>query len=276
MRRTIPSTIAALLLAVALLAADPAQLRAADEAPLEPAVTAYGEALELEDRDARLAAFAEAELLFRGAVEARHETDAVANADLWTNLGNAALGAERLGPAIHAYRSALRLDPDHRRAEANLRHARGLLPGWVPRPEEGGALDTFLFWHRRLSPAERSTLAALSFLLAGGLLAFGIARRRVGVRNLAVLPLLGWGALLATSPGFGSAAEEAVIIVESTIGRAADSPRSPSKFGEPLPGGVEVRVLEEREGWRRIGLADGREAWVPTSSVAHLGAFTRP
>jgi tetratricopeptide (TPR) repeat protein len=233
----------------------------------ETAIVAYREALEIEERDRRLAGFAEAELLF-GQVLAEGSGG---NADLWSNLGNAALQAEHLGSAIHAYRSALRLDPDHRRARANLIHARKLLPSWVPRPDEGGALDTFLFWHRRLSPAERSALAALSFLAAAALVAIGIARRRTWLRNAAIVPLFGWGALLVTSPGLDGTTDEAVVVVEETVGRAADSTRAQSKFPDALPAGVEVRILEERVGWRRIVLADGREAWVQTSSVAPIG-----
>jgi tetratricopeptide (TPR) repeat protein len=233
----------------------------------ERAVTAYREAMEIGDRDMRLAAFAAAELLFaRTLAEGGAE-----NADLWTNLGNAALQAERLGAAVHAFRSALRLDPDHRRAHANLIHARKLLPSWVPRPEEGGALDTFLFWHRRLSPAERSALAAASCALAAALLALGIARRRAWPRTLAALLLVGWVALLATSPRLDGPSEEAVVIVDDTIGRAADSGGAPSKFSEALPAGAEVRILEEREAWRRIGLPDGRDAWVPAAAVARIG-----
>ncbi len=265
--RSLLSIFLAMLLFGVFLAAV-ARADAPVEVPTEAALTAYQESLGIEERDRRLAAFGEAALLF-----ARVISDGAAeNADLWTNLGNAALQAERLGTAIHAYKSALRLDPDHRRAQANLIHARRLLPGWVPRPEEGGALDTFLFWHRRLSPAERSTLAALSFLLAAAFIAVGIARRKPWLRNLAIVPLFGWGALLATSPGIDGETDEAVVIVEETVGRAADSPRAASKFPDALPAGTEVQILEEREEWRRIGLADGRDAWVPTSAVSRLGS----
>ncbi len=259
------------LLALCLALAGGEGLALADDTPSDPsaiAIAAYDDALELTDRNERLDAFARAALQFKRALR----SGAPENADLWTNLGNACLGAEDLGGAIHAFKSALRLDPDHARAHGNLGAARQLLPGWVPRPEEGGALDTFLFWHSRLSPAERSILAALSFLIAAAMLSVGIARRRSWLRNLALVPVFGWGALLITSPGFDTPTKAAVIVVDDTMGRAADSSSAPSKFAEPLPSGVEVDILEEREAWRRIGLSDGREAWVPTSAVWRLGA----
>lgn len=256
-----------LILAVgAVPRAGRAEPGAIDDA-MSAAVETYRAALEVPERDRRLAAFIEAELLFRRALAVTGE----GNADLWANLGSASLQAERLGAAVHAYRSALRLDPDHRRAHTNLLHARRLLPSWVPQPEEGGALDTFLFWHRRLSVGERSALAAACALVAAALLAAGIARRRPWLRNLALLPLVGWGALLATIPDLDHPSAEAVVVVPDTIGRAADSPSAPSKFAEALPAGTEVRILEQRDAWRRIALADGRDAWVPAPAVLRVG-----
>ena len=235
----------------------------------QAAIESYDAAIELTDRDERLAAFGRAALQFKRALR----SGAPENAALWTNLGNASLGEEDLGGAIHAFGSALRLDPDDARARGNLQHARQLLPPWVPHPEEGGALDTFLFWHSRLSPAERSLLASLSFLIAAAMLAVGIARRRAWLRNLAVVPIFGWGALLVTSPGFEPETSQAVIVVDDTVGRAADSASAPSKFAEPLPAGVEVEILESREAWLRIGLTDSREAWVPAAAVLRLGSL---
>ncbi len=237
----------------------------------EEAIRAYQEAEQVEDRDLRLEAFAGATRYFREAIA----NNSPNNADLWTNLGITALQAEQLGTAIHAYRSALRLDPDHRRASGNLLHARSFLPGWVPRPEEGGALDTFLFWHRRLSPAERGLIASVCFLLACISLALGLDQKRSWLRLFAVIPFAAWIALLATTPDFDAPSESGVVIVEDTVGRAADSPRASVKFNDPLPAGVEVVILEEREEWRRIGLSDGREAWVPHSSVLRLGELPR-
>ncbi|MGA1202898.1 MAG: tetratricopeptide repeat protein [Planctomycetota bacterium] len=269
-RSNIPrlSRLGALLVLLLLPTSAPARdARTLLEEVLPPAIAEYERALTLSDRDARLEGFERARLQFQRAI--REGT--AENADLWTNLGNAALGGESLGVAIHAYRTALRLDPDHRRAGGNLAHARRLLPDWVPTPAEGGALDTFLFWAQRLSSAERGILAAGALLIAALLLPVGIARRRGGLRTLAVLPLLVGVALLLTGGGTSLDTMEAVIIVEDTVARAADSRSAPAKFSEPLPDGVEVTILEEREGWRRVGLSDGRDAWVPTASVARLG-----
>ncbi len=74
-------------------------------------------------------------------------------------------------------------------------------------------------------------------------------------------------ASLVFDPG-GRASDEAVVTADEVVARAADSAFAPSLFPAPLPGGVEVRVLERRSPWVRIRLENGRDVWVGASSVA--------
>jgi hypothetical protein len=139
-------------------------------------------------------------------------------------------------------------------------------------------LDTFFFWHRTQSRAERSSLAALLFFAAALLLAASILRRSAALRNLAVLPALGWCAVLASlllDPA-SSAAREAVVTTPEVVARAADSVHSQRRFSQPLPAGTELRILEERESWIRVGLANGREGWINSSSVGKVRPDPRP
>jgi tetratricopeptide (TPR) repeat protein len=245
----------------------PAGSIAAQEPALDEAIEAYTRALDTQARDLRLEEFRRAERLFGRVLES-----GVASPDLYTNLGNAALQAERLGAAVLAYRRALRLDPDHTRALQNLQHARGLLPEWVPRPETGGALDTFFFWHRTLSRGERQVGAAVCFALAALLGAAGLRWRLAALRNLAAVPAAGWLALLASllfDPG-ARLRDEAVIVADETVGRVADSSLAASPFPAPLPGGAEVRLLEERPPWARVRLANGRDTWVGVSALERI------
>jgi len=234
------------------------------EALSEQAVQVYTSALDARKQALRLEGFRRAELLFSRLVEQGSQ-----NADLYTNLGNAALQAGRLGPAVLAYRRALKLDPDHPRALQNLAAARAQLPGWVPRLEEGGLFDTFFFWHRTLSRGERSLAAACLFALAGTLVAASIRWRQLLLRNLAVLSALGWLALLGSLSveARSGADQEAVVIAEEAVARAADSALAPSPFAAPLPGGTELRVIERRSPWVRVRLANGRDAWLNESSI---------
>jgi hypothetical protein len=250
---------------------------------LDQAVREYRSALDCAERGQRLAKFRRAELLFAriagGASDPNDNTlaggeevaaaDSIYNADLYVNLGNAALGAERLGPAILAYRRALLLDPDHHRARQNLAHARTLLPDWVPRPDEGGWFDTFFAWRKRLSRGELQMLAAVAFFVAAGLLAGSIRWRQPGLRNLSMIPACGWLLLVGLilfgeTDGSGGSA---VVIIPEVIARSADSTGSPARLPQPLPGGTELEVIEVRDNWTHVRLFDSRDAWLPTSAV---------
>jgi tetratricopeptide (TPR) repeat protein len=255
-----------LALLAALLTSSLALADAADY--IDPAIAAYREAMESTERDERLERFRRAERLFDAAIDS-----AGGSAELYANLGNASLQAERLGPAVLAYRRALLLDPSQGRARQNLRHARGLLPEWVPTPPEASAFDSFFLWHRTASRADRLNGAAVAFAVAILSLAASIAFGRVAPRYAAGLAGAIWLALLA-SLAFDPAREadrEGVVVAHDVLARAADSINAPSRFGEPLPSGTELHILEDRGGWLQIELYNGRNAWVVSSAVERVG-----
>lgn len=238
---------------------------AAPPSTLEQAVAAYHQAQETGLAANRPAAFARAERLFAGAAAQG------GNAELWTNVGTAALQAEHVGAAIFAYRRALSLDPDHRRAQQNLTHARTLLPAWIPRPESGGFLDSFLAWQHAMSAGERRGAAALAFALGAAMVGAALAGGSGVLRILAVFPLAAWGLLLASGAARGGE-RDGVIIGLDTMARAADSRNAPARFAEPLPAGTEITITDERGDWTRVLLADGRDAWVSSAAVQPVGA----
>lgn len=244
------------------------------EHTLELAVTEYQAALDCSDRAERLQRFHRAEMLFSRAIDGGEPgaPDGVQNAELYVNMGNAALGAERLGPAILAFRRSLEIDPDHARASQNLAHVRSLLPDWVPRPEQAALLDSFFSWGGRLSHSERQALAGLLFLVAAALLAASIRWQRRSLRNLVWLPAIAWLIVVAslTAERWRASGSQAVIVAAEVTARAADSAHAPARFSQSLPGGTEVEELERRDTWSRIRLADGREAWVPASAIARV------
>jgi len=261
-----------LIISISLaLPAATTQLSAPSEL-LDRAVRTYREALDGTDRDQRIEKFRQAEMLFSRLVEG---DPPARNADLFTNLGNAALLAERPGHAILAYRRALELDPATRRARQNLEHARQQLPHWLPRPEEGGMLDTFLGGALIYSRRQRASAAAGLFLLAAFLVALSIRSDHTLPRNLALIPLTVWllviGTLLVDRTS--APADAAVITVADVVARAADSIQAPARFSEPLPAGAEVRIIEDRDPWSHIQLADGRDAWVLRSSFERIQDF---
>lgn len=254
----------ALIVGVLVFFGPPAFAQTEKAGALEQALEAYRSAQDTASAADRPAAFARAERLFGAAA-----AGGAASAALWTNVGTAALQAEHPGRAILAYRRALALDPDHRQAQQNLTHARTLLPRWVPRPESGGFLDSFLAWQQAMSRQERRGAAALAFLIGAVMLAGSIASGSGALRLFAFVPLIAWGALLASS-ALGGVARGGVIAGAETVARAADSRNSPARFAEPLPAGTEVTIAEIRGEWARVVLADGRDAWVSAASVEEV------
>ena len=267
-----PTRIALPLLVVLLWLAALPQVTMAADADLEQTLTRaeelYAHALATEARDERLALFREAHAHYRRL--ARHGID---SADLHTNSGNAALQAELIGEAVLAYRRAQLVDPDHPRAHQNLEQTRAQLPAWVPRRDPEGTLESFFLWHHTLSRPERTLAASIAFAVALLLVSVAVRWRRPWLRNIAVLPALAWAALLvslwlepATDP-----AEAVVVASQGTAALSADSPRARPVYAEPLPPGVELRILEERPGWLRIRVhGDRRDAWVRAGSVARV------
>ncbi len=236
-------------------------------AQLEEAIASYRAALDTSKRDSRLEGFRKAERLF-----SRIASGGASNPELYTNLGNAALQAEHLGAAVLAYRRALAIDPDHPRAVQNLEFVRTLLPEWVPKPEPGGLLDSFFFWHKTLAGSDRALGAAIAFAVGALLLAAAIRFGQSTLRTAAILPALVWAALIASVAvdDVGARLDEAVVIADEAVARAADSALAPSTLPAPLPGGVEVRILERRSPWIRIRLANGRDAWVAESALMRV------
>lgn len=245
----------------------PVDPHAATVSQIERAIERYTRAMESESRDERIALFGEAERLFAAAADAGAHS-----ADLEANRGNAALQAEQLGDAILAYRRALWLDPAHDRARRNLTHARELLPDGIPKPGDGGLASTFYFWHDRISLDRAHSVAAVCFALAAGLFAVTIVRRVPGLRVMAAVLFAAWGALMlsiALDPD-EDGTNAAVVTVPDAIPRAADSINAPRLFGEPLPAGTELRILEDRGDWLQVELWNGRSAWLAASAVTRV------
>ena len=248
----------------ALVGASGAAAESLDRAArLDAALAEYASALGEADRDARVAGFARAERAFASLVD-----DGVETAALWTNLGNAALQAGRTGRAVLAYHRALGIDPDDATAAQNLAYVRGRLPATVPRPADTEGRSRGL-GVRDLPPAVRSAVAGALFLAAAVFLALFVRRGEGAWRALAVVAALGWALLLAL-PRLGDESDRAplaVVTQDDVAARSADSALAPLAFPDPLPAGVEVRLLEARENWARVRLANGRDVWLRASSV---------
>ena len=224
----------------------------------------------------------EAELLFRRANDAYlagHYDDARSDywqvveggfgtADVYFNLGNAALKAGKLGEAVLAYERALRRDPGDDDARANLALARKRN---VDKVVGGGSGPPFF---ARLARVLAPGPVTVAFLVAWGLLFLGLLglrlfrRRRLVLSLVAALGLLGSvaaGALLADVAWYREHVVEAVVMDPVIPVRKGPAPRFDTAF--ELHEGFEVRLLGHDGPYVQIRLANGLEGWVLRRSL---------
>ncbi len=252
---------AAIVVVVGLAGLSP-QLHAAMSDDVDTPRAAYAAALDESAPVRRQQRFADAQRRYGQLAQAHPSAP-----QLLTDWGNAALGAGDAGTAVLAYRRVLALDPGHGRATRNLAALRSSLPEWLPRPQSATAIDSLLFWRGLLSTSGQ-------LLLGGGLFAIGILlltpwpgpgrrpMRRAGIACLVLWALVAVLALLMPDP-----ARDAVVMVDEATLHTADSRGAPTLLPTPLPAGAEVTILERRDGWTRIALADGADGWIPAGSI---------
>ena len=229
---------------------------------IERARQLYSRALEEQDPVRRARYFADAERSLREAAAMRPA------AELLADWGNAALGAGDSGRATLAFRRALAVQPNHERAAKNLAWLRDRAPPWLPRPASGGALDSLLFWRDLFSVAQRYWIAAGAFAFAVLLLTPWPTRRMRLLRRMSVVPIAVWAVAAGSALLSRSAPPEGVVVIDGAPLRSADSAGARLAFAHPLPAGAEVTILEIRDGWLRIALADGTPGWMMANSVA--------
>jgi hypothetical protein len=252
---------AAASIALVLLAL-PNHAEASGDSALAEGRKAYQEAMSVTDASARKAAFARAQVSLG---EAAREMPG--RPELLTDWGNAALGAGDVGTATLAYRRALAIDGATSRARRNLAwlHSR---QSDALRPSDGTATDALLFFHA-WPRSRRILVGAFAFAITILLLIPWRGRRRRGLAATAVLPAIVWLAMLA-SVLLQSRGEGDAVVMDAVVVRAADSAGAPAAFSQPLARGTEVTIVEQRDGWTRIKLANGTAGWVQGGAVERV------
>jgi hypothetical protein len=224
---------------------------------------AYQDALAKPDATSKRAAFTRAAALLGDAARAEP-----GHPELLADWGNAALGAGDVATATLAYRRALALDGGNARATRNLAWLRSREPDTL-RPAGDSAANALFFFHH-WPRARRLVVAGVAFALAVLLVVPWADRRRRVLVGLTLVPLAIWLAMLASLVLEDRHADDAVVM-DGVVLRAADSAGAPAAMGEPLPRGAEVTVLERRDAWTRIRIANGTAGWVQAGSIEPVG-----
>jgi hypothetical protein len=186
----------------------------------------------------------------------------IQNGHIYYNLGNAFLRNGELGRAIVSYRRCQRLLPRDEDVRANLDFARKSAQDALQAPEPSPALRTLFFWHYGLSRAELLRAVVLLNFALWGVLSLLLYFRRSEVMRWSFMVLL--ILLVATASSLvvrvASPGQVAVVIAQEVDAHSGTSTDTVVRF--KLHAGSEVRALEVRDGWIRIALPDGQQAWI--------------
>lgn len=194
----------------------------------------------------------------------------IRNSKLYYNLGNAYFQLGDVGRAILNYLVAQRLDPADANVARNLEFARASRTDMLEPAGGSGALDTLLFWHYGFSSPTRLRVLAVAWITFWGLLLLRRAGKDWVPREIA----LGAGAVVVLLTGSlawdmlaDSRTEQGVVVAAESVARQGDGQSYAPAFEDALHAGVEFRVLEERPGWHRVELPDGRRCWLADEDI---------
>lgn len=204
----------------------------------------------------------------------------IRNGRLYFNIANTHMQLGELGEAILNYRIALHLARGEPAIRHNLDAARKLCRMTFTRPTVSAVRDTLFVWHDHTSPAARLRVAMGAYGCFWLTLLVGL---RTG-RRPAVIWLCGLMGLVALASG-GSVVYEQIDSAQSREGvimhmevtlRKGNGQYYDPALVQPLPEGVEFRVLASREDvsgavWLQIELPDGKEGWLPADAVRLIG-----
>ena len=203
------------------------------------------------------------------------------NPGTWTNLGNAELGAGRVGEAIAAYLEADRLAPGAPEVRSGLAVARNQVPARFDATGVTVLYDSVSDGWHVVGFELRWWIATASWVGFWVLLAFVLAFRREvarddgseGGRLVVKSCLVGLAGVALISSGTVAldATEDTwrtpgVLVSESVV-RSGNGQSFSEVFSEPLPEGVEFEVVESRPGWHRVLFADERSGWLRSDHV---------
>jgi hypothetical protein len=176
---------------------------------------------------------------------------------LFYDLGNAYFRHGDFGRAILNYDRALRLDPRHPEADANLRiahdqaHSLELTPPALERYLNFGTANFF------------AIVAAIFFWLAIIWLILRPGRVLWAIAGMFLAAICGFAAFRLENGTRGQ--NLAIVIAENAEARVAtvDSARSVLA----LPAGSEVLILQERGDWNYAALPNDQRGWIAANAV---------
>lgn len=236
-----------------------------------------GMSLRATDPAASLSAFQESAQKWQRVVDS-----GASNGALHFNLGNAHAQSGDVGRAIASYLRAERSMPGNPDLEQNLKQARSRVQHAFARG--GGTLlvDSVARWWHVMPLGMREAVAWLSWTVFwAALLAWLLVPRLVtgtpardAARKLTLAgSLVLWfifGGTLVADQVLSTVRPLGVLVDPAVQLRKGNGDGFDPAFAETLSPGVEFGILEERPGWWRIELPDGRSGWIKDSQATRV------
>ena len=192
---------------------------------------------------------------------------------LYYNRGNALLKMGQLGRAIASYRLAQRLAPRDPEVRSNLQFARTQARGGSPY-----AADRWERWLSLLSLNEWALLGAASLWSLFGGLALLQARPQFGAK------LRGWllaDGALAVLLGFCLLSAyrnddlDSLAIIVAGEAEVRNGPLDESQPAYRVRDGVELTILDRKDGWLEVVDSAQRQGWVRQDQVLVMSSRTK-
>jgi len=196
----------------------------------------------------------------------------VHNGKLHFNLANAYMKEDQVGPAILHYLKARKYLPGDADVRANLALAEQARAELIEGEDEAfmAAYDSAL---RRLNYSTVFGMAAICLALAGLALAWRIVRPDTGKWLTYLLTIaLVWGLIASTVTvmQYRQLTRDDLAVLVARVTEVRAGPARTETVSFTISEGARCRILDETEGWFRIGLANGYNGWVPQRSVSRI------
>jgi hypothetical protein len=200
----------------------------------------------------------------------------IRNGKLFYNIGNIHFQLKDIGRTILNYRRAELYMPNDLNLRKNLAFAQSMRQDRLEEKQQEKILKTLFFFHYDLSVKVRITIFAIFYV---GFWFFA------GLKIFSQRPFINWGLgvtlLIAILFGaslisgkYASDNQQGVLLDAQVTARQGDSHSYQPSFKDPLHGGTEFNLLEDRGAWWQIELADGRRCWIPAQSGELVGNFS--
>ena len=195
--------------------------------------------------------------------------DGYKNGALYYNIANTYFMLDDIGHAILNYRRALKLSPQDENIKTNLEFARKKRVDQIEQSDKQSAFKMLLFWHYAFANNTKYQIAIFTTALFWIFLTAFILKSNKGFLKFAAVFLI-VSIVLASSAYVSEQKTEAVITAQDIIARKGDGFSYEPSFNEPLHAGTELSILEKRTDWLHVMLENGKDTWLPISSVEEI------